>query len=102
MPKSKRNLDVMTKMEKSNVTVASLVKKLNEQDPYAFLSFDIKLPNGQFFTTDVQPKVITTEANNVRIILDSDDYSTLMSDNKRLSLSTCCTLGFKLTYMQDV
>jgi len=102
MGESKRNLDVMTKMEKSNVTVASFVKKLNEQDPYAFLSLDIIMPNGDFFTTDVQPKVITTEMNNVRVVLNSDDYVKLSTNKERQTLTQCCLVGHKITYMKDV
>jgi 1-aminocyclopropane-1-carboxylate deaminase/D-cysteine desulfhydrase-like pyridoxal-dependent ACC family enzyme len=80
--KSDRTLDKMFLAVKSQCTVASMMAELSKLDPFALISFDI-IKDKEVFTTDVIPKIYTTEMKNVRVEIDSRDYAYIFSAEKR-------------------
>ena len=80
--KSDRTLDKMFLAVKSQCTVASMMAELSKLDPFALISFDI-VKDKEVFTTDVIPKIYTTEMKNVRVEIDSRDYAYIFSAEKR-------------------
>jgi 1-aminocyclopropane-1-carboxylate deaminase/D-cysteine desulfhydrase-like pyridoxal-dependent ACC family enzyme len=80
--KSDRTLDKMFLAVKSQCTVASMMAELSKLDPFALISFDI-VKDKEVFTTDVIPKIYTTEMKNVRVEIDSRDYTYIFSTEKR-------------------
>jgi hypothetical protein len=67
---------------KSNCTVASMMAELSKHDPFALISFDI-VKDKEVFTTDIIPKIYTTEMKNVRVEIDSRDYTYIFSSDRR-------------------
>lgn len=82
MKKSNRSIDKMFLAAKSNCTVASLMAELSKLDPFALISFDI-IKDKEVFTTDIIPKIYTTEMKNVRVEIDSKDYTYIYSTERR-------------------
>ena len=80
--KSDRSLDKMFLAVKSNCTVASMMAELSKHDPFALISFDI-VKDKEVFTTDIIPKIYTTEMKNVRVEIDSRDYTYIFSSDRR-------------------
>jgi len=80
--KSDRTLDKMFLAVKSQCTVASMMAELSKLDPFALISFDI-VKDKEVFTTDVIPKIYTTEMKNVRVEIDSKDYAYIFSAERR-------------------
>ena len=80
--KSDRTLDKMFLAVKSNCTVASLMAELSKHDPFAMLSFDI-VKDKEVFTTDIIPKIYTTEMKNVRVEINAKDYTYIFSTERR-------------------
>ena len=80
--KSDRTLDKMFLAVKSQCTVASMMAELSKLDPFALISFDI-IKDREVFTTDVIPKIYTTEMKNVRVEIDSKDYAYIFSTERR-------------------
>jgi len=82
--KSNRTVDSVFTAVKSESTVASLISKLSKFDPMAFISFDI-IKDEEVFTADIIPKVYRTEMGNIRLELNSKDYTYIFSkDHKTL------------------
>jgi len=82
--KSNRTVDSVFTAVKSESTVASLISKLSKFDPMAFISFDI-IKDEEVFTSDIIPKVYRTEMGNIRLELNSKDYTYIFSkDHKTL------------------
>jgi hypothetical protein len=82
--KSNRNVESVFIAVKSESTVASLISKLSKFDPMAFISFDI-IKDEEVFTTDIIPKIYRTEMGNIRLELNSKDYTYIFSkDHKTL------------------
>ena len=82
MKKSNRSVDKMFLSVKSGCTVASLMAELSKHDPFALISFDI-VKDKEVFTTDMFPKIYTTEMKNVRVEINSKDYSYIFSTERR-------------------
>lgn len=83
--KSNRTIDSLFIAVQSESTVASLIARLSKFDPMALLSFDI-VKEEEIFTTDKIPKIYRTEMGNIRIELDSKDFTYIFSkDHKTLS-----------------
>ena len=80
--KSDRTLDKMFLAVKSKYTVASMMAELSKHDPFAMISFDI-VKDKEVFTTDIIPKIYTTEMKNVRVEIDSKDYAYIFSTERR-------------------
>ena len=80
--KSDRSLDKMFLAVKSNCTVASMMAELSKHDPFALISFDI-VKDKEVFTTDIIPRIYTTEMKNVRVEIDSRDYTYIFSSDRR-------------------
>ena len=80
--KSDRSLDKMFLAVKSNCTVASMMAELSKHDPFALISFDI-VKDKEVFTTDIIPKIYTTEMKNVRVEIDSRDYTYIFGSDRR-------------------
>jgi hypothetical protein len=59
-----------------------MMAELSKHDPFAMISFDI-VKDKEVFTTDVIPKIYTTEMKNVRVEIDSKDYDYIFSAEKR-------------------
>ena len=83
--KSNRTVDSLFVAVKSECTVASLMARLSKFDPMAIISFDV-IKDEEVFTTDLIPKIYRTEMGNIRVELDSKDYTYIFSkDHKTLS-----------------
>jgi len=82
MKKSNRSVDKMFLSVKSGCTVASLMAELSKHDPFALISFDI-VKDAEVFTTDIIPKIYTTEMKNVRMEINSKDYAYIFSAERR-------------------
>lgn len=82
--KSNRTVDSLFIAVKSECTVASLMARLSKFDPMALISFDI-VKEDEVFTTDMLPKIYKTEVGNIRVELNSKDYTYIFSkDHKTL------------------
>lgn len=80
--KSNRSIDKMFLSVQSKCTVASLIAALAKLDPYAMISFDI-VNDKEVFTTDMLPKIYTTEMKNVRVEINAKDYTYIYSTDRR-------------------
>ena len=80
--KSNRTIDSLFIAVKSQVSVASLIAKLSQFDPMALISFDI-VKGEELFTTDMLPKIYRTEVGNVRVELDSKNFTYIFSKEHR-------------------
>ncbi len=99
MKKSNRSVDKMFLSVKSGCTVASLMAELSRHDPFALISFDI-IKDGEVFTTDILPKIYTTEMKNVRMELNSKDYTYIFSTERR-GLDTFIKTDAEIIKLQD-
>ncbi len=99
MKKSNRSIDKMFLSVKSGCTVASMMAALSKHDPFALISFDIVKDN-EVFTTDIIPKIYTTEMKNVRVELDAKDYTYIFSTERR-GLDTFIKTDAEIIKLQD-
>lgn len=97
--KSDRSVDKMFLAVKSKCTVASLMAELSRHDPFALISFDI-IKDKEVFTTDLLPKIYTTEMKNVRVEIDSRDYCYIFSAERR-SLDTFIKTDAEIIKLKD-
>ena len=97
--KSDRSLDKMFLAVKSNCTVASMMAELSKHDPFAMISFDI-IKDKEVFTTDIIPKIYTTEMKNVRVEIDSRDYTYIFSSDRR-GLNTFIKTDAEIIKLKD-
>ena len=97
--KSDRSLDKMFLAVKSNCTVASMMAELSKHDPFALISFDI-VKDKEVFTTDIIPKIYTTEMKNVRVEIDSRDYTYIFSSDRR-GLNTFIKTDAEIIKLKD-
>ena len=80
--KSNRTVDSLFVAVKSECTVASLMARLSKFDPMAIISFDV-IKDEEVFTTDIIPKIYRTEMGNIRVEIDSKDYTYIYSVERR-------------------
>lgn len=99
MKKSNRSIDKMFLSVKSGCTVASLMAELSKHDPFALISFDI-IKDKEVFTTDIIPKIYTTEMKNVRVEIDSKDYTYIYSTERR-GLNTFIKTDAEIIKLKD-
>ena len=97
--KSDRSLDKMFLAVNSNCTVASMMAELSKHDPFALISFDI-IKDKEVFTTDIIPKIYTTEIKNVRVEIDSRDYTYIFSSDRR-GLNTFIKTDAEIIKLKD-